>query len=96
MPHHHELAALIESSPEFTWLEDAACGDLELDQLDLFFVEAGRTLSREAAAICERCPVRSDCFDHAASRDIAGGYFGGVSPSKRRRMVAADHSDDVS
>jgi hypothetical protein len=89
-----ELAALIESSPEFAWLEDAACGDLELEQLDLFFVEAGRTLSREAAAICERCPVRLDCLEHASSRDIAGGYFGGVSPSKRRRMTL-ERADDT-
>lgn len=95
MANHHELAALIESSPEFTWLEQAACGDLDLDQLDLFFVEAGRTLSREAVAICERCPVRADCLDHAINREIAGGYFGGVSPSKRRRMDTAGESSAV-
>ncbi len=93
MSHPTDLAALIESSPEFTWLEAAACGDLELDQLDLFFVEAGRTMSKEAAAMCEGCPVRLDCLEHAATREIAGGYFGGVSPSKRRRMASA--ADDV-
>jgi WhiB family redox-sensing transcriptional regulator len=87
MSNSTELAALIESSPEFSWLESAACGDLGLDQLDLFFVEAGRTLSREAAAICGTCPVRAECLEHATARDIAGGYFGGVSPSKRRRMA---------
>ncbi len=93
MSNTNELAALIESSPEYTWLEQAACGDLELDQLEMFFVEAGRTLSREAAAMCERCPVRQDCLDHAASRDIAGGYFGGMSPSKRRRLISGRHGD---
>ncbi len=87
MSNPNELAALIENTPEYTWLEHAACGDLELHQLEMFFVEAGRTLSREAAAMCERCPVRQDCLDHASNREIAGGYFGGVSPSKRRRLA---------
>lgn len=87
MTNANELATLIESAPEFEWLEDAACADMELDQLDLFFVDAGRMMSREAAAICEGCPVRTDCLNHALTRGIAGGYFGGVSPTKRRKMT---------
>lgn len=93
MPSPNDLAALIEGTPEYAWLDDAACGDLELEQLEMFFVEAGRTLSREAAAMCERCPVRAQCLDHAASREIAGGYFGGLSPSKRRQLAAGTRPD---
>ena len=38
------LDELIERTPDLPWLERASCGELELHQLDLFFVEAGRTI----------------------------------------------------
>ncbi|MFN3256006.1 MAG: WhiB family transcriptional regulator [Ilumatobacter sp.] len=85
-----ELATLIERSKEITWIRDAACGDLGIDQLDLFFVDAGKSLSKEAVAICQGCPARISCLTHAYEHDIAGGYFGGVSPSKRRRLTLAE------
>lgn len=88
MARSDDIAALIENSQADGWVEDAACGDLELEQLDLFFVEAGRTLSKETMALCEGCAVRAECLDHAFRRDIGGGYFGGVSPSKRRAQAA--------
>lgn len=81
-----DLGDLIGNLPEASWLESAACGELGLDELDLFFVDAGRTLSREARQLCGRCPVRTDCLEHAYAHDIAGGYFGGMSPSKRRSL----------
>lgn len=81
------LANLIENTQEAVWLREAACGDLGTDALDMFFVDAGKSLSKEAVALCERCPVRADCLAHAYHQDIAGGYFGGISPSKRRRLT---------
>jgi hypothetical protein len=81
-----ELAALIQHSPDYEWVQDAACGSLELEELDRFFVEAGRSLSADTVKLCQRCPVRAECLDHAYDRDIAGGYFGGLSPSKRKSM----------
>ena len=87
-----DISALIEHAPDHEWVGRAACRNLEIEQLDLFFVEAGRTLSREAVAICTSCPVRRECLDHAYENDIAGGYFGGLSPSKRRSL---DHADAV-
>lgn len=84
--HRHDLAPLIESTPELAWLQDAACGELELERLDLFFVEAGRTLSKEAAAICRGCDARADCLRYAYENEIEGGYFGGVSSAKRRSL----------
>ncbi len=89
MSHPGELAAIIEHTDNDGWIARAACGDLELDQLDMFFVEAGRSLSKEAVALCEGCPVRSECLEHATARDITGGYFGGISPSKRRSNARA-------
>ncbi len=78
------LDELIENTPELPWLDDAACGDLELAQLDLFFVEAGRTIASSTVALCRKCPVRRQCLDHAYQHEIVSGYFGGVSPGRRR------------
>ena len=84
------LSELIEGAPELPWLEDAACGDLGLDQLSLFFVEAGRTIAAETTALCRRCPVRRDCLDHAYAHQIPSVYFGGISPGRRRTLSHAD------
>ena len=86
----NSLSDLIERAPELTWLDAAACGDLELDQLPLFFVEAGRTIASETTALCKRCPVRRECLDHAYEHQIASGYFGGISPGRRRTLSHAE------
>ena len=83
----HELAKMIEHTPEMDWLRRAACRDFDIERLDLFFVEAGRTLSKEAALTCAGCEVRVDCLMHAYTHDIAAGYFGGVSSAKRRSLT---------
>lgn len=80
------LANLVENANDYGWLRDAACGDLELEALDQFFVEAGRSLTRETMQMCASCAVRSECLRHAYAQEIAGGYFGGVSPTKRRAL----------
>jgi hypothetical protein len=84
------LDELIENTPELPWLEFAACGDLEIDQLDLFFVEAGRTIASSTVALCRKCPVRRECLDHAYQHEIVSGYFGGVSPGRRRVLSHAE------
>ena len=84
------LDELIENTPELPWLEFAACGDLGIEQLDLFFVEAGRTIASSTVAMCRKCPVRRECLDHAYQHEIVSGYFGGVSPGRRRVLSHAD------
>ena len=86
----NELASLIEHSPDYEWVRHAACGSLELSELDRFFVDAGRSLSSETVKMCEGCAARVDCLDHAYAHEIAGGYFGGLSPSKRKAMTHAE------
>jgi len=80
------LDEFIDRTPELPWLEQAACGDLELDQLDLFFVEAGRSISQATVVLCKRCPVRADCLEHSYRHEIVSGYFGGMSPGRRRAL----------
>jgi Transcription factor WhiB len=84
------LDELIEHTPELPWLDDAACGDLELGRLDLFFVEAGRTIASSTVSLCRKCPVRRSCLDHAYQHEIVSGYFGGISPGRRRVLSHAE------
>jgi hypothetical protein len=85
-----DVVALIENLPELAWVDQAACGGFELDQLDHYFVDVGHTVSAETIATCRTCPVRGDCLDHAYLNDLTSGYFGGLSPSQRRRMSHAE------
>lgn len=77
----------LSSVPAVPWLDDAACGSLALDRLEMFFVEAGRTIAAETVALCRRCPVRRECLDHAYQYELTSGYFGGISPSRRRSLT---------
>lgn len=82
-----DLATIIEQAPEMSWIDRAACSTLGVERLDLFFVDAGKSLSSEALEMCRGCAARRDCLEHAYDRELAGGYFGGLSPTKRRKMT---------
>lgn len=86
----------VTSLPELPWLDHALCGDLTLDQLELFFVDAGRTIGSETVALCRRCPAQLDCLDHAYRNEITSGFFGGMSPSRRRSLSHSEAADEVS
>jgi WhiB family redox-sensing transcriptional regulator len=66
------------------WLDDANCADRDIDD---FFVAAGRVLAPEVRQLCETCPVRKQCVIHTYSRGHEYGYFGGFSPSERKRFT---------
>ena len=53
---------------------------------DLWFPEKGES-STEAIAICEGCPVRSECLEYAIEAGEAFGIWGGTTPAERRRMT---------
>lgn len=82
-----DLGDLIGELDDGDWVSNAACRHLPPDQIALFFVGAGRSLSRRARQICVGCPVRTDCLKHAYDNEIHAGYFGGVSPSQRSSMT---------
>jgi WhiB family redox-sensing transcriptional regulator len=84
------LATIIEQAPEMEWLDDAACSTLDVSHIDLFFVSAGKSMSSDALALCEGCPSRRPCLEYAYEREIAGGYYGGISPAKRRSQTLAE------
>ena len=80
------LTELLSNVADDEWLRHGACVDLPVDKIDRFFVEAGARIESEYEALCARCAVRSDCLAHAVQAAIPAGYFGGMSPSQRRRI----------
>ena len=65
-----------------TWAASALCAQTDPE---LFFPEKGGS-TREAKALCRRCPVRDDCLDYALAHDARFGIWGGTSERDRRRM----------
>lgn len=55
--------------------DDALCRDYPHDW---WFPSKGDDVTR-ARAICGRCPIRQECFDHAVAERIGYGIWGGVS-----------------
>jgi WhiB family redox-sensing transcriptional regulator len=89
---YHDLITNTAGQP---WLDRALCGDLPLEDLALYFVEAGRSISRSTIELCTRCPVRRECLDHAYTLQIASGYFGGMSPSRRKALSHAEARREI-
>ena len=58
-----------------TWAASALCAQTDPE---LFFPEKGGS-TREAKALCRRCPVRDDCLDYALGHDERFGIWGGTS-----------------
>ena len=82
-----DLGDLIANTPDMNWLDRAACGDLDIAELSMYFVDAGKAISRDALERCRTCPVRRECLDHAYRYEVTSGYFGGMSPSRRRSLT---------
>lgn len=84
-------------SEGLTWLTKARCANPQPDEpenlAELFFVDAGRTITDEALSLCRtECPVRQACITHAYTRGadggmIGAGYFGGLSLGQRKSMT---------
>jgi len=70
------------------WREHAACRGADLA---IFFPEtrsAVDTSTAEAAAICQRCPVRRDCLEFELAKGLPQhGWFGGKSADDRAAII---------
>ena len=65
-----------------TWRDRAACKGTDLNR---FFPVKGEDVET-AKAICQTCPVRSECLNYALDHTIQFGIWGGMSENQRRRM----------
>jgi WhiB family transcriptional regulator, redox-sensing transcriptional regulator len=71
------------------WRADAACREMDLD----VFFAVDEVRQREAIAVCETCPVRSECLEHAIVTREQYGVWGGVREQDRKRLVRARRRD---
>lgn len=77
------------AADRYAWLSRAACvrDPKYRRQLQGF---AGSSISKQALALCQSCPVRLRCLQHAYDHGAEFGYFGGVAPSRRRNLGSYD------
>jgi WhiB family redox-sensing transcriptional regulator len=64
------------------WMTGGVCAQVDPD---LWFPEKGGS-TRQAKALCARCPVRPECLAYALAHDERFGIWGGASERDRRRM----------
>jgi WhiB family redox-sensing transcriptional regulator len=68
-----------------TWRKRAACRGIDVE---IFFPETDDDDEVEAAkAVCERCPVRQACLEHALAHREREGVWGGATERERRRIL---------
>lgn len=67
------------------WREQALCSETDPD---LFFPEPneGKSRTRAAKLICERCEVRLECLATAIENHEQYGIWGGLSPRERGQV----------
>ena len=69
------------------WRDDAACRGLDPE---LFFPERYHTEGVELAkAVCETCPVTSECLRYAVEIREDLGIFGGMTVNERKRLYGS-------
>ncbi len=67
---------------ERTWVSEALCRRTEPDAL---FVRGAK--QREAAVICRRCPVMTECGAEALDNRVEFGVWGGMTERQRRALL---------
>jgi WhiB family transcriptional regulator, redox-sensing transcriptional regulator len=74
------LAELL--GPDEDWQESALCAQTDPEA---FFPDRGGS-ARVAKAVCQQCPVRSECLGYALAHDERFGIWGGLSERERRKL----------
>ena len=68
-----------------TWTDHAICAQTDPE---IFFPAPGCPAT-QAKLMCSRCPVRSDCLNHAITHGEATGIWGGLSQRERHQLQKA-------
>lgn len=95
----HVILNDMRASADVSWQADAACRAPGIDP-DWFFPPTlqGVFTGARAVEICNTCPVREACLDHAIEQGERYGIWGGMSErhrinEARRRRKAARHAE---
>lgn len=73
------------TSINFKWQNDAACKDMSLVSYEPFYPNRGRSAEKDTGNICNSCPVKDQCLDHALKYEKYG-YWGGTNARQRIKM----------
>ena len=66
-----------------SWRKHAACGGIDPE----VFYPVSDEEAEEAKLICDSCPVRQACLEHALANREREGVWGGATERERRRML---------
>jgi len=68
-----------------TWRKRAACRGIDVE---IFYPDSDDDADAEPAkAVCEMCPVRQACLEHALANREREGVWGGATERERRRIL---------
>lgn len=68
-----------------SWRLQAACRGLDPE---IFYPATDDEADAEhAKSVCEQCPIRLACLEHALTRREKDGVWGGATEKERRRMI---------
>jgi WhiB family redox-sensing transcriptional regulator len=70
---------------EREWMRRAACRDRQ--DLDFFEMYPRSRMKRACVAVCDTCPVVSQCLNYAVQNEIWHGIWGGKTPNERGATV---------
>jgi len=68
-----------------SWRLQAACRGLDPS---IFYPSTDdESDADQAKAVCDQCPIRQACLEHALTRREREGVWGGATEKERRRMI---------
>lgn len=74
------MAPILDERP---WAVYAACKN----ETTMSFFPQNRAEEQAALAICEICPVKDDCLEHALETNERFGVWGGTTERQRRKLA---------
>jgi WhiB family transcriptional regulator, redox-sensing transcriptional regulator len=80
-----QASDLLWLRPVGTWVEDAACAQTDPEAFFPYADQNDGTV-RLAKAVCNACPVRAKCLEHALEVGETHGIWGGLTPRERRKL----------
>lgn len=63
------------------WKEFALCAQIDPE---LFFDSSNTALAK---AICQKCPVKEECYEYSFTFEAQHGVWGGETATKRKRII---------
>lgn len=72
-----------QTTKQQTWRQHAACRGLD----PLVFYPATDDEADDAKMVCDGCPVREACLEHALAVREKEGVWGGATERERRRII---------